>query len=223
MEPLVKLVSVSKIYKMDGLSVKAVDEVSLEIKEGEFIAITGKSGCGKSTLMHMIGCLATPTSGKIFIEGKDVSKLNETELAKLRNAKLGFIFQTFNLLARTNALDNVLLPLTYSAVPQRERKGRAEKLLNDVGLSDRLDHKPSQLSGGQQQRVAIARALVNNPKIIIGDEPTGNLDTKSGEEILKILTKLNDEGKTIVIVTHDLDLAQKAKRVIKMVDGKIIT
>jgi len=223
MEPLVKLVSVSKIYKMDGLSVKAVDEVSLEIKEGEFIAITGKSGCGKSTLMHMIGCLATPTSGKIFIEGKDVSKLNETELAKLRNAKLGFIFQTFNLLARTNALDNVLLPLTYSAVPQRERKGRAEKLLNDVGLSDRLDHKPSQLSGGQQQRVAIARALVNNPKIIIGDEPTGNLDTKSGEEILKILTKLNDEGKTIVIVTHDLDLAQKAKRIIKMVDGKIIT
>jgi len=222
MEPLVKLVSVSKIYKMDGLSIAAVDDVSLEIKEGEFIAINGKSGCGKSTLMHMIGCLATPTSGQIFIDGKDVSKLDEAELAKLRNEKFGFIFQTFNLLARTSAIDNVILPLTYSKVSHAERKSRALKLLLEVELTDRLDHKPNQLSGGQQQRVAIARALINNPKIVIGDEPTGNLDTKSGEEILKILTKINEEGRTVVIVTHDLELAKKAQRIIKMMDGKII-
>lgn len=222
MEPLVKLESVSKIYKMDGLSVTAVDDVSLEIKEGEFIAITGKSGCGKSTLMHMLGCLATPTKGKIFIDGKDVSKLTEAELAKVRNEKIGFIFQTFNLLARASALDNVILPLTYSKVAHSERRAWVLKLLTDVGLADRLDHKPNQLSGGQQQRVAIARALVNNPKIVIGDEPTGNLDTKSGEEIIKILTKINEEGRTVVIVTHDLELAKKAKRIVKMMDGKIV-
>lgn len=205
---------------MDGVEVKAVDSLSLEIKEGEFVAIVGKSGCGKSTLMHLIGCLSTPTAGKILIDGKDTSKLKEDSLAHIRNEKVGFIFQTFNLLPKSSALENVTLPLIY-ARDGANRITRAKSILEKLNLSDRLQHQPNQLSGGQQQRVAIARALVNNPKIILADEPTGNLDSKSGEEVFAILKELNKEGRTIVLVTHDNELAKRAGRIIRMVDGRI--
>lgn len=217
---IVSLSHVSKIYKMDGVQVKANDELSLEIEEGEFVAIVGKSGCGKSTLMHLIGCLSTPTSGKILIDGKDTSQLKEDSLARIRNEKVGFIFQTFNLLPKSTALENVALPLIY-AKDGSDRSTRAKSILEKLNLSDRAAHKPNQLSGGQQQRVAIARALINNPKIILADEPTGNLDSKSGEEVFAILKELNKEGRTIVLVTHDNELAKRAGRIIRMKDGKI--
>jgi len=219
---LLELIKVSKIYRMDGVEVKALDNVSLEIKKGEFVAIQGPSGSGKSTLMHIMGCLDTPTTGKVILEGRDVSKLNEEELAKIRNKKIGFVFQTFNLLPRTTALENVILPLIYANLSPKERVLKAKKALENVGLSHRINHFPNQLSGGQQQRVAIARALVNRPKIILADEPTGNLDSRSGKEIMEIFKKINQEGNTVVIVTHDAEVAGYAKRVIKIRDGRIV-
>lgn len=220
---LLKLENVSKIYQIDHNEVYALRCVSLGIKKGEFVAIIGPSGSGKSTIMHILGCLDTPSRGKVIFEGKDVSGLSETQLAKIRNQKVGFVFQTFNLLPRTTALNNVFLPLTYSNLEsQKNEKERAEKVLEMVGLKDRMNHFPSQLSGGQQQKVAIARALVNNPLVILADEPTGNLDSKSGEELMKLLKKLNEDGHTIVLVTHDLEIAKYAKRLIKVKDGEIV-
>lgn len=208
---------------MDGVKIKALDNVSLKIKRGEFVAIQGPSGSGKSTLMHIMGCLDTPTSGQIFLEEKDVSKLSEAELAKIRNQKIGFVFQAFNLLPRTRTLDNVTLPLIYTKLDSLEKgKQQAFSLLKMVGLEERVNHFRSQLSGGEQQRVAIARALVNKPIIIFADEPTGNLDSKSGKEIMKIFLKLNRKGITIVVVTHDEEVAKYAKRIIKIKDGKIL-
>lgn len=218
---LVKLVNASKIYHLDGVAIKAVENVNLEIKEGEFTAIMGPSGSGKSTLMHLAGCLDSPTDGKIFLGGRDVSRLSEQELAKIRNKKVGFVFQTFNLVPRVTALDNVALPLIYAGVKAQERKRKSREALKSVGLEKREDHFPNQLSGGEQQRVAIARALVNKPQIIFADEPTGNLDTKSGIEIMKIFSSLNKEGHTVIVVTHQQEIADQAKRVIKIRDGRI--
>jgi len=219
---LLKLQSISKIYQMNEFQVKALDNVSLVIEKGEFVAIQGPSGSGKSTLMHIMGLLDTPTKGKVVFDSRDVSGLSETELAKIRNKKVGFVFQTFNLLARTTALDNVILPLVYghsnNVVQEKEF---AKEVLGLVGLEKRIGHFSSQLSGGEQQRVAIARALVNKPSIILADEPTGNLDSKSGEGIMQILEKLNQEGNTIVTITHDFNVAKRAQRIIRIKDGKI--
>ncbi|MFH1566201.1 MAG: ABC transporter ATP-binding protein [bacterium] len=220
--PIVELRNVDKEYKMAGVLVGALKNVSLKINSGDFVSIVGKSGSGKSTLMHLIGCLDIPTEGSILINGKDISKLSESELAKIRNRYIGFVFQTFNLLQRTTALDNVKLPLIYNN-QYKEGNDRAVKLLQRVGLGDRLKHTPNQLSGGQQQRVAIARALINNPNLILADEPTGNLDSKSGDEIIDLFVNLNKEGKTIVVVTHDEDIAKIAKKIIRIEDGKVVT
>lgn len=214
--------NVSKIYKMDGVSVKALNGVSLKIKEGEFVSIIGPSGSGKSTLMHIVGCLDVPTSGKVTLENHEISKLSERSLAKIRNKKIGFVFQQFNLLARTSALENVSLPLLYNGTTNSHIHQKAEESLVKVGLGDRLDHHPNQLSGGQQQRVAIARALVTDPAIILADEPTGNLDSKSGIEIMEILEKLHEQGRTIVVVTHDDNIASQAQRIIKLKDGVVV-
>jgi len=222
MEPLLKLVNVSKVYRQDDHPIQAVKNINLKIKKGEFLAIMGPSGSGKSTLMHLVGCLDVPTSGQIILEGKNISQLSEEELAKIRSQKIGFVFQTFNLIPRTSSLDNVALPLIYSGIHLNKRKDLARKMLKIVALEKRVDHFPNQLSGGEQQRVAIARALINKPLIILADEPTGNLDTKSGQEIMKIFAKLNQQGKTIVIVTHEPQIAQYAKRIIKIIDGEIV-
>jgi len=220
---IVQLKNVSKIYQMDGVEIKALDDVSLEIKKGEFVAIQGPSGSGKSTLMHLIGCLDTPSQGKVIFEDQEVSRLNEIQLAKIRNQKIGFVFQSFNLLPRVSALDNVTLPLIYTQLNSLgKEKIVAQQYLKMVGLTKRSDHTRSQLSGGEQQRVAIARALVNNPAIILADEPTGNLDSQSGQEIMKIFQKLNNQGRTIIVVTHDSSVAQYAQRVIKIKDGRIV-
>lgn len=219
---LLKLEHVSKIYQTGEVMFKALDDVSLEIKEGEITAIMGPSGSGKSTLMHIAGCLDTPSSGKVFLEDEDVSKLSESQLAKVRNRKVGFVFQTFNLIPRTTALDNVALPLFYQGLPANQRRKMAMEILEKVNLRERTSHFPNQLSGGQQQKVAIARALVTSPSIILADEPTGNLDSKSGKEIMAIFKKLNDEGHTIVLVTHEKEIAKYAKRVIKIHDGRIV-
>lgn len=221
MKPVLKLENVSKIYRLGEVKVPALKKANLAIKKGEFVAIMGPSGSGKSTLMHIAGCLDTPTSGKVFLEGKKVSDLSETELAKIRNEKIGFVFQTFNLIPRTTALDNVSLPLVYKGLSVHKRRRKGMQVLKDVGLGERASHFPNQLSGGEQQRVAIARALVNNPTIIFADEPTGNLDTKSGTEIMKILEKLNKKGHTVVVVTHETHIAKFAKRVIKIKDGEV--
>ena len=218
---LLKLLDVKKVYRMDGISVKALDGISLTIKRGEFVTIIGPSGSGKSTLMHIIGCLDTPTSGEVFLDGQKVNNFSERQLAAVRNKKIGFVFQTFNLLARTSALENVALPLIYSNLPESKIEEKAKEALNAVDLSDRLSHHPNQLSGGQQQRVAIARALVTSPSLILADEPTGNLDSKSGQEILRIFQQLNNQGNTIIFVTHDQQVATSAKRIIKIKDGKI--
>lgn len=218
---ILKLQNVSKVYSLGGHKVLALSNVSLRAREGEFVTIAGPSGSGKSTLLHIIGLLDTPTSGHVFLEGNDVSRLSETDLARARNKKIGFVFQQFNLLERTSAIENVSLPLIYGNFPQDEIKSRAKAVLERVGLGDRMRHFPNQLSGGQQQRVAIARALVTEPSIILADEPTGNLDSKSGREIIKILSSLNREGKTVIIVTHEADIAKNANRVIRIQDGRV--
>jgi len=200
----------------------ALNDVSLIIKQGEFVAIIGPSGSGKSTLMNILGCLDRPTHGKYFLDDKLVSALSEEELAKIRNKKIGFVFQSFNLLPRTSALDNVMLPLIYSGVKQAERIERATTILTTLGLGERLHASPAKLSGGQQQRVAIARALINDPVLVLADEPTGNLDSKSSDEIMQILLRMNKEGRTIVMITHETDVAAVAERSIKIFDGKIV-
>jgi len=218
---VLSLENVYKIYKMDGISVNALDGVSMSIKEGEFVSIMGPSGSGKSTLMHIIGCLDIPTSGKVTLEHHEISKLSENKLAKIRNKKIGFVFQQFNLLARTSALENVSLPLIYNGTVDSDISKKAKKALEMVDLGDRLEHRPNQLSGGQQQRVAIARALVTDPAIILADEPTGNLDSKSGIEIMEVLKQLHKQGRTVVVVTHDANIASQAQRTIKLKDGRI--
>ena len=216
-----ELKNIVKTYITGGDSFNALDGVSLSIRRGEFISITGPSGSGKSTLMHIIGLLDNPTNGKVLLEGRDISKLWENDLARIRNQTLGFVFQQFNLLAKTSALENVALPLLYSDTPASDRELISRQMLNKVGLSDKLKNTPAQLSGGQQQRVAIARALVNHPKIILADEPTGNLDSKSGQEVVSLIHQLHREGNTIVLVTHDPNLANQAQKVIIIKDGKI--
>lgn len=222
-KPIIETTKISKIYQMGEVEVHALSNVDLRINEGEFVAIVGASGSGKSTLMHIIGILDTPTSGEVLLHGEDVSELTSEERARLRNKYIGFVFQSFNLLKRTTAQDNVALPLIYSGIEKVERNIRAKKALEKVGLGERLDHHSTQLSGGQQQRVAIARALVNEPSLILADEPTGNLDSKSGKEIMKMLGELNKQGNTIVLVTHELDIANAAERIVEIKDGKIIS
>ena len=223
MPPIISLSNVSKSYKLgDDIIVNALNDVDLQIKKGEFVAIIGPSGSGKSTLMHIIGILDKPTSGRVMLEEHNVAKMSEEDLASLRNTHIGFVFQAFNLLPRTSAVENVELPLIYSGVTSQTRKKRAIAALETVGLKERMNHTPSQLSGGQQQRVAIARALINHPSLILADEPTGNLDSKSGDEIIELLKDLNEKGNTIVIVTHELEIAQKAKRIIHVKDGQIV-
>jgi len=219
---LLEIKNVAKHYQIGNNTIKALDNVNLEIEEGEFLAIMGPSGSGKSTFLQVASMLAQPSSGKIKLKGRDVTEYNEVERSKLRNQEIGFIFQQFNLLPRTSALDNVALPLLYAKVSRSERDRRAKEMLEKVGLGDRLSNTPAQLSGGQQQRVAIARALVNEPSIIFADEPAGNLDSKSGNEIKQFLIKLNKEGKTIIMVTHEPDDAQIAKRLIIFKDGEVI-
>ena len=219
---ILELKNITKTYITGTNQFNALDSASLKIHQGEFVSITGPSGSGKSTLMHIIGLLDNPTSGEVLLEGRDISQLKEHQLAQIRNITLGFVFQQFNLLPKTSSLENVLLPLLYSDVPKKDRQKIGIDLLIKVGLGDKLTNTPAQLSGGQQQRVAIARALVNNPKIILADEPTGNLDSKSGVEIMKFFHQLNEkEGRTIVFVTHDMDLAKQANRTIVIKDGKI--
>jgi len=218
---MIRTENLTKTYQMGTTEVHALQGVSMEISRNEYVAIMGPSGSGKSTLMNLIGCLDTPTSGSYWLNGKLVSELNDDELARIRNKEIGFVFQTFNLLPRATALHNVELPLVYSGVPSKERTERARKSLELVELSDRVNHKPSELSGGQRQRVAVARALVNNPSIILADEPTGNLDSKTGVEIMKLFGKLHADGNTIILVTHDRDVAAYARRVISIRDGRV--
>jgi putative ABC transport system ATP-binding protein len=220
--PTLRLDGVHKTYDLGEIQVHALRGVSMEVYPGEFVAVMGSSGSGKSTLMNILGCLDKPTKGHYFLDGKDVSGLTKDELAKIRSQKIGFVFQQFNLLSRTSALENVELPTIYAGIPIEERERRAEEALKRVGLSDRAHHFPSQLSGGQQQRVAIARALVNKPSLLLADEPTGNLDSRTSIEIMEIMQKLNDEeGLTVVIVTHEPDIAQFAKRAVEFRDGKM--
>lgn len=219
--PVLELKNIVKTYTLGNTTFNALDGVSFAIHHGEFVSITGPSGSGKSTLMHIVGLLDNPTTGQILLEGQNISHFKEEELAKTRNVTLGFVFQQFNLLAKTSAAENVALPLLYSDTPKNQRHNLAIEMLTKVGLLDKAPNTPAQLSGGQQQRVAIARALVNNPKIILADEPTGNLDSKSGAEIIKLFHQLHEEGRTIILVTHDMELAKQAERIIIIRDGKI--
>jgi putative ABC transport system ATP-binding protein len=221
---IIQTIDITKIYGMGDAQVNALDGVSLQIGENEFVAIMGPSGSGKSTMMNILGCLDRPSAGSYFLAGEEISKLNKSELAMIRNKRIGFVFQSYNLLPRTSALENVMLPLLYSHngnLGEGEQKEKAIKVLDAVGLADRIHHQPQELSGGQAQRVAIARALINDPTIILADEPTGNLDTRSGDEIMELFLKLHEQGRTIVMVTHEDDIAAYAQRVIHFRDGKI--
>lgn len=218
---ILKLDSVTKTYPTGDSLFYALKQINLKINQGDFMAITGPSGSGKSTLMHIIGLLDRPTSGKILLEGQDISSMTEAKSAQLRNETLGFIFQQFNLLAKTSSLENIILPLLYSNIPQSNRRELGLEMLDKVDMLDKISNTPAQLSGGQQQRVAIARALVNNPKILLADEPTGNLDSKTGKSIMKLFRHLHSEGRTIVFVTHDMDLARQADKIIIIKDGQI--
>lgn len=220
-KPIIQLSELRKIYQMGSQKVRALDGVSFDVMENEYIAIMGPSGSGKSTLMNLIGCLDTPTSGTYILNGEDVSELDDADLAEVRNREIGFVFQTFNLLPRTDCLSNVELPLIYSGIKTSERRKRSIKTLQRVGLGDRIDHKPNELSGGQRQRVAIARALVNEPSILLADEPTGNLDTHTGDEIMMLFEELYRSGNTIIVVTHEPEIAEHARRIIRLRDGKI--
>jgi putative ABC transport system ATP-binding protein len=220
---MIRLDNVTKIYNSGEIKVAALKSVSLEIKKGEFVAIVGPSGSGKTTLLDILGCLSKPTSGHYYLDGTEVTQLTDSDLARFRNQKIGFVFQTFHLLPRSTALENVELPLFYAGLGREERQNRSLEALAAVGLSDRVQHCPPQLSGGQQQRVAIARALVNRPSIILADEPTGNLDTSSGQEIMGIIKELHQKGSTIILVTHDRELASQTQRTIRIRDGMIVS
>lgn len=220
---VIELKDIMKIYQMGDSVVHALYHVNLKIELGEFTSIMGPSGSGKSTMMNILGCLDRPTSGEYFLDGKEIAGYDDDELAHTRNAKIGFVFQNFNLLAKLTAQENVALPLVYAGVDEEERMERAKKALEAVGLGDRLEHKPMEMSGGQRQRVAIARALINNPAIIMADEPTGNLDTKSSYEIMDIFKKMNESGKTVVMVTHEPDIAEQTKRILVMRDGQLVS
>ncbi len=220
---LIEMTNLTKIYRMGAIEVPALKEINLNIDQNEYVAIMGPSGSGKSTLMNILGCLDVLTEGRYVLNKHDVSDLTDDQLADIRNKEIGFVFQTFNLLPRANAVHNVELPLIYNGIPRAERKKMAIKALEDVGLGDRADHRPNQLSGGQRQRVAIARALINNPSLILADEPTGNLDSKTGKEIMEILQKLHDAGNTVVLVTHEEEIAHHSERIIRLLDGRIIS
>lgn len=221
--PLIEVEDLVKVYRTGDVELRALDGVSFSVAHGEFVAVMGPSGSGKSTTMNMLGCLDSPTEGRYLLDGRDVARLSGDELAKVRNEKLGFVFQGFNLLPRLSAVDNVALPLVYSGVPSRERSKRAREALERVGLGARLKHRPNQMSGGQQQRVAIARALVGRVPLILADEPTGNLDTRTSEEIMSLLVEVNREGKTVVLVTHEPDIAAYARRVLHFKDGRLVS
>ena len=221
MNPVIRTKAIEKIYDMGKVKVTALKNIDTEIYSGEFVAIMGPSGSGKSTLMHILGCLDTPTSGTYFIDQTEVSAMHKNQLAKIRNSKIGFVFQTFNLLPHLNVLKNVELPLMYSGISARERTKRAKEILNEIGLGDRLTHKPTELSGGQRQRVAIARAVVTKPSIILADEPTGNLDSQSGNDVLAIFNELHKAKNTIILVTHDTNIAKVAQRIIYLKDGEV--
>lgn len=220
-EPLIKIEEIGRKYVIGAEVIHALKSVTLQINKGEFVALMGPSGSGKSTLMNILGCLDTPTSGTYILNGINVSHMTDDALAEVRNQEIGFVFQTFNLLPRSTSLDNVALPLIYAGASKKDRDARAKKALENVGLGNRMDHKPNELSGGQRQRVAVARALINNPSIILADEPTGNLDTKTSVEIMSLLEEIHDKGNTIILVTHEEDIAQHAHRIVRMRDGLI--
>jgi putative ABC transport system ATP-binding protein len=220
---MIRMEQLSKIYKMDGVQVEALKNISLNISSGEYVSIMGPSGSGKSTLMNQVGCLDTPSSGKYYLDGLLVSEMDDDQLAAVRNKKIGFVFQTFNLLPRSSALQNVELPMQYAGMEAEARKARAIAALESVGLSHRIHHKPTEMSGGERQRVSIARSLVNDPAIILADEPTGNLDSRTGVEIMGIFDKLHAQGKTIILVTHDQKIGEHARRMVRILDGEIVS
>ncbi len=218
---LISLLNIRKTYVLGAQTVHALKKIDLEIQRGEYVALMGPSGSGKSTLMNVIGCLDTPSQGEYWLNGKEVSKMSDVDLSKVRNDEIGFVFQTFNLLTRLTALENVALPLVYAGIPLRERNARAAETLNKVGLGDRFHHKPNELSGGQRQRVAVARALINNPSLLLADEPTGNLDTQTSHEIMALFEEIHAAGNTIVLVTHEEEIAKHAKKIVRLRDGLI--
>ena len=219
--PLIKITNIKRDFVLGEEIVNVLKGIDLQINKGEYVALMGPSGSGKSTLMNLLGCLDTPTSGNYILNGKDVSKMKDDELAEIRNKEIGFVFQTFNLLPRTTALDNVALPMIYAGFSKTDRRARAQEVLTQVGLSDRMDHHPNQLSGGQRQRVAVARALVNSPSIILADEPTGNLDSKTSLEIMKLFNEIHANGNTVILVTHEEEIAEYAHRIIRLRDGMV--
>jgi putative ABC transport system ATP-binding protein len=220
--PVIQLREATRTYELGSIRVRALREVTLRIERGDFIAIMGSSGSGKSTLMNILGCLDSPTDGRYLLDGVDAAQMDEDDLSDLRNRKIGFVFQSFNLVPRTSALANVELPLSYAGLRGPERRRRAERALGSVGMSNRMHHQPSELSGGQQQRVAVARAIVTNPSLILADEPTGNLDSRSTTEVLRIFSRLNEERRTVVLITHEPDVAEQAKRIVRLSDGQVV-